>query len=93
MKNNKLSWKKQYSYLIRLVNRYPTYRRFFLFLVCFGISTLIFFFRNPDAFINPVFYTEDGQDYIGPIFTRGFWSTFLQPIGVTIHLEIFCSLV
>jgi len=76
MKTNKLSWKKQYSYLIRLVNRYPTYRRFFLFLVCFGISTLIFFFRNPDAFINPVFYTEDGQDYIGPIFTRGFWSTF-----------------
>ncbi|MBD1878302.1 hypothetical protein NC997_06435 [Trichocoleus sp. DQ-A2] len=43
------------------------------------MSFLIFFFRNPDPFINPVFYAEDGHDYVGPILTQGFWSTLFTP--------------
>jgi hypothetical protein len=57
-----------------LLNQHPVHRRLALFIGCLAVSFLIFFFRNPDPFINPVFYAEDGSSYVGPILSRGFWS-------------------
>lgn len=55
-------------------NKEKTPDDFLFFTACFCISFLIFFFRNPDPFINPILYTEDGL-YIGGILNLGFWQT------------------
>ncbi len=67
-----------YKFPVDLLNRHPVHKQLALFLVCFATSFLIFFFRNPDPFINPVFYTEDGRDYVGRILSQGFWSALFH---------------
>jgi len=67
-----------YKFPVDLLNRHPVHQWLALFLVCFATSFLIFFFRNPDPFINPVFYTEDGRDYVGRILSQGFWSALFH---------------
>ncbi len=49
-----------------------------VFWLCFSTSFLIFFFRNPDPIINPVFLAEDGSNYVGPILSYGFWESLTK---------------
>lgn len=79
MKNRGLSVARWANFLMILLNRHPYHRQLGLFLGCWSVSFLIFFFRNPDPFINPVFFAEDGAAYVGPILTQGFWATLFTP--------------
>jgi hypothetical protein len=63
---------KAFDFIVQLLNRNPSHWQFCLFLICFSISFLIFFFRNPDPFLNPIFYTEDGRHYVGLILSLDF---------------------
>lgn len=60
---------------INFFYRYNWLSKIALSLLCISGSFLIFFFRNPDAFINPVFYAEDGSVYISSLLTDGFWQS------------------
>lgn len=46
--------------------------RFFPFLACIAGSFLIFFLRNPDPWLNPTLYAEDGY-YVALAYGCGFW--------------------
>ncbi|MFO0957545.1 MAG: hypothetical protein U0800_08775 [Isosphaeraceae bacterium] len=55
--------------------------RTFVFLAGWAASFLIVFIRNPDAYLNPVFLTEDGRDYVAGIYRVGFWQALFGARG------------
>ncbi len=74
MKTLTLNLSGFFKFQVDLLNRHPTtHRRFALFIASLPTSFLIFFICNPDPFINPVFYAEDGSSYISSILNHGFW--------------------
>lgn len=50
--------------------------RMFPFAACIAASILIFFVRNPDPWVNPTIYAEDGW-YVRCVFKGGFWDALL----------------
>lgn len=73
MKSLTLKFAEVFKFQNNLLNKHSKHRRFALFMMCLATSFLIFFIRNPDPFINPVFYAEDGSSYVASILNRGFW--------------------